>query len=283
MVLKGLLVLASGFIFIFSPGLPMRLISRYRPDYKKEGLYWGIVIWIIAFFIGTFIQNLARQIAAGGQASSQTGTQPFDLSSYLVGAILTTLLVQIGMRIYLKNQQKKDEDVISTGLALGFGIGMITQVFTGMSLIGAGAGMVFQTIGVKLSQGTVQTGTIETISNAGFFSLLIALLAMILYRIALLTISSVQGYLVAGSLQGKPARFWLGILVSVVFTWIILFVQLLLGEKNPGQLLGVTSVGISIISAVYYLLACFLGYQWLGNELHAPVVSGKSERRKNNG
>ena len=47
MILKGLLVVASGFIFIFSPGVPMKLISRYRPDYKKEGLYWGIGIWII--------------------------------------------------------------------------------------------------------------------------------------------------------------------------------------------------------------------------------------------
>jgi len=280
MILKGLLVVASGFIFIFSPGVPMKLISRYRPDYKKEGLYWGIGIWIIAFFLGTFIQSIARQIASGGQTNSQLSSQPFDLTSYLLGAIFTTFLVQIGMLIFLKNQQKKGEDVPSTGLALGFGIGLIAQIFTGMSLIGAGAGMVFQGVGVQLSAGSIQSNTMEIISNAGFFSLFIALLSMILYRVALLTISSVQGYLVASSLQSKPIRFLLGILVYVTFTWAILLLQLLLGEKNPGQLLGVTSAGISIVSIFYYSVAFFLGYRWLAKELRLPALKDNSKRSK---
>jgi len=266
MVLKGLLVLASGFIFIFSSGIPMRMISRFRPDYKKEGMYWGIGIWIIAFFVSTFLQNFLRQIITGGQSGSSTSILP-----YLLGAVLTTLLLQFGMMIYLKSERKKSGDIPSTGLALGFGIGLIAQIFTGMTLIGAGGGMIFQGAGMKLAEGTVQAGTIAMISSASFFSVLVGLISLILYRVALLTISSVQGYLVAGSLQGKSSRFWSGALVSVAFTWIIFLLQLLLGTENPGQILGITSPFISIISVVYYLLAFFLGYRWLANELQASV------------
>ncbi len=142
MVLKGLLVLASGFIFIFSSGIPMRMISRFRPDYKKEGMYWGIGIWIIAFFVSTFLQNFLRQIITGGQSGSSTSILP-----YLLGAVLTTLLLQFGMLIYLKSERKKGGDIPSTGLALGFGIGLIAQIFTGMTLIGAGGGMIFRVRG----------------------------------------------------------------------------------------------------------------------------------------
>lgn len=271
MVLKGLLVLASGFIFIFSSGIPMRMISRFRPDYKKEGMYWGIGIWIITFFVSTFLQNFFRQIATGGQNASTTSILP-----YLLGAALTTLLLQAGMLIYLRSEKKKGGDVSSTGLALGFGIGLIAQVFTGMTLIGAGGGMIFQGAGMKLAEGTVQAGTIALISSASFFGLLTALISMILYRVALLTISSVQGYLVADALLGKAARFWLGALVSIAFTWIIFLLQLVLGTENPGQILGITSPFISIISIIYYALAFFLGYRWLARELQA--AGGKKSK-----
>jgi hypothetical protein len=72
MVLKGLLVVASGFAFIFASGIPMRMISRFRPDYKKEAIYWGIGIWIIAFFVSNFIQSLAKQLFFGGQSSTDS-------------------------------------------------------------------------------------------------------------------------------------------------------------------------------------------------------------------
>ncbi len=96
MVFKGLLVVVSGFLFIFISGVPMRLIARFRPDYKKEGIYWGVLIWIAAFFISTFLQNLIRQIISGG-ANTDPITNPW---SFLLGAVLTTLFVQIGMLIF---------------------------------------------------------------------------------------------------------------------------------------------------------------------------------------
>lgn len=267
MVLKGLLAVVSGFAFIFSSGIPMRMISRFRPDYKKEGLYWGIGIWMLAFIISTFLQALARQFISGGPGILQVNAGESSLFPYLMVGIFKTLLLQIGMLIFLKSRLKKGEDISSDGLALGFGIGLIAQIFTGMTLIGAGAGLVFQGAGMQLAEGTVQAGAVAMIANTSLFSLLSALISMILYRVANLTVSSVQGYMVANSLVGRSSWFWLGILVTTTFTWGILFVQLALGQESPGQILGVTSPVISVLSSLYYLATFILGFRWLKKQL----------------
>jgi len=277
MVLKGLLVVASGFAFIFASGIPMRMLGRFRPDYKKDGLYWGIGIWIIAFFVSNFLQSLVKQIATHGEGQ-ESGWAP-----YLLGAVLTMLLLQIGMRIFLRKRAAQGEDIDSDGLALGFGIGVITQIFTGLSLIGAGAGLMFQGFGMQAVPGTVQSGTIEMISSANFLSLLAALLSMIFYRIALLTVSSVQGYLVAGALKGKAARFWSALLVATAFSWVIFFVQWALGTENPGQILGFTSPFISLVSIAYYAIVFYLGYRWLAGELGSAGGKKLKKGAKNYG
>ena len=275
MVFKGLLVVVSGFLFIFASGVPMRLIARFRPDYKREGIYWGVLIWIFAFFLSTFLQNLARQIVSGGVNNSPV-TSPWP---FLIGAIFTTLFVQIGMLIFLRNYRKKDEDVVSGGLALGFGIGLIAQVFTGMILITAGAGVLLQGFGVTLPFGNIQAATLELISKESLFGLIAALLSLILFRIALLTVSAAQGFLVAGSVLGKKLNFWFALLGFSAFTWLIFFLQMLLGEENPGQVsLGLTSPFTAIASAAYYLVVFILVYRWLSRELHLANKKGVKAR-----
>ena len=281
MIIKGLLVVASGFIFIFSPGIPMRLISQYKPDYKKDGLYWGIGIWIIVFFLSTFLQNFIRQIATGGQGTVEANASLSNLAPYLLGSVLTTLLLQAGMLIFLRNRTGKGEDIASDGLALGFGIGLITQIFTGMNLIGAGAGLIFGNSGIGSTLASVQSQMISSIAEVGTFSMVAVLLSMILYRVALLTISAVQGYLVSKSLrEGKKQYFYAGLCVYILFTWSILLLQLLLGENDPGQILGVTSPLTSIITSVLYLVFTFLGYKWLSNELEAVLCKKIQQKEK---
>lgn len=258
----------------------MRLISQHKPDYKKDGLYWGIAIWIIAFFISTFIQNLIRQIATGGQGTVETGASLSGLAPYLLGGIFTTLLLQLGMMIFLRNRAKKDEDIASDGLALGFGIGLITQVFTGMSLIGVGAGLIFGNSGIGSTLGSVQSMMLGTIADTGLFSMIVTLLSMILYRVALLTVSAIQGYLVSKTLQGRSIYFFSALIIYLLFSWSILILQLLLGEANPGQILGVTSLLTSIITTILYLLVTIFGYHWLSGELKASASKKSSKRRK---
>ena len=275
MVFKGLLVVVSGFLFIFASGIPMRLIARFRPDYKRDGIYWGVLIWIFAFFLSTFMQNLIRQIISGGVNNSPV-TSPWP---FLIGAVFTTLFVQIGMLIFLRNYRKKDEDVVSGGLALGFGIGLIAQVFTGMILITAGAGVLLQGFGVTLPFGNIQAATLELISKESLFGLIAALLSLILFRVALLTVSAAQGFLVAGSVLGKKLNFWFALLGYSAFTWIIFFLQMLLGEENPGQVsIGLTSPFTAVASAAYYLGVFIFVYRWLSRELNLANKKGVKAR-----
>ena len=278
MVFKGLLVVVSGFLFIFISGIPIRLIARFRPNYKKEGIYWGVLIWAIAFFLSTFLQNLIRQIVSGGIYKAPIAS-PWP---FLLGTVFTTLFVQIGMLIFLRNYRKKDEDVVSGGLALGFGIGLIAQVFTGMILITAGAGVLLQGFGVTLPFGNIQAATLELVSGESLFGLIAALLSLIFFRVALLTVSAAQGYLVAGSVLGKKWNFWFALLGYSAFTWIIFFLQMLLGEENLGQVsLGLTSPLTAVVSAAYYLAAFVLGYRWLSKELYSAdkkVIKVRSKK-----
>ena len=277
MVFKGLLVVISGFLFIFASGVPMRLIARFRPNYKREGIYWGVGIWIIVFFISTFMQNVIRKIVSGG-VNNEPITSPWP---FLLGAVLTTLFVQIGMLIFLKKYRKQGEEVISGGLALGFGIGLIAQVFTGMILITAGAGVLLQGFGVKLPVGIIQEVTLDLISKESLFGLIAALLSLILFRVALLTVCAAQGYLVADSMLGRKRLFWFALLGYSAFTWLVFLLQILLGEENPGQVsLGLTSPLTSIVSAAYYLAVCILGYRWLSGELHSTDKKAIKARSK---
>jgi hypothetical protein len=277
MVFKGLLVLLSGFLFIFSSGIPMRLISRYKPDYRREGLYWGVGIWIIAFLVSTFLQNLIRQIATGG---AQPAAQQSPLT-FLIGAVITTLLVQAGMLIYLNHHRKIESDLTSEGLALGFGIGLIAQVFTGMILIAAGVGVVFQGAGLNLNLGQIQSATIEVISGESLVELFFALLSLVFFRIALLTVTATQGYLVAKSITDRRIWFWAALLVYTAFTWVIFFLQKLLGDPNAGQVsLGMTSLLSSAVSAIYYIGIFLLGTRWLSGVLQTEVKKTGKKRRK---
>ena len=276
MILKGLLVVISGFVFIFSSGIPMSMISRHRPDYKREALYWGMGIWAITFFVSTFLQNLIKQIITGGQAAAGSSS----ILSYLTGDVVTILLLQLGMMIFLKNRLGKNGDIESDGLALGFGIGVIAHVFTGLSEIGVGFSMLFNKMGSSIAQGDAQAATIATITNASFSNLLVTSLSTIMFRVALLTVSATQGYLVASAIKRKNLRFWAGALLYLSLTWGALLLEFALGEENFGQILGVTSTLTSAIMLVFYSAVTYFTFRWLTNELQSSQPKNKSKRSK---
>ena len=106
MLLRALLVIASGFIFIFSPGLPMSLISRYSPEYKRDLVYWGIGVWLITLIPSLFIQSLIRQIFYQGQSVVSYTGQPKVYSITLINALISALFLGLGMLLVLKYKGK---------------------------------------------------------------------------------------------------------------------------------------------------------------------------------
>ena len=79
MFVRGLLIALSGFLFIFSPGLPMGLLTRRGPALKPDLIYWGIGLWLLMLLPSFFLQSLLRQavlnlIKNGLEVMSQGGT-----------------------------------------------------------------------------------------------------------------------------------------------------------------------------------------------------------------
>ena len=262
MLLRSLLVVVSGFIFIFSPGLPMNLISRYSPDYKRDLVYWGIGGWLVATVIALFTNNLIRIIVFDSENPAGYTGQPIDYIFIFAGSFISALFLGIVMLLILKFKHRKnpEHDVLANGLALGFGAGLVAQVFTGITLVGAGFQVMFGNTSSNI--------TVEAIANSNLGLLIANILTLILFRIALLAVSAVQGILTAKSMQEKKGRFWLGVLVAALFTSIILIVQLLMGQSIPGQVsVGFTSTPISIVTGIYYLLAFIAAYYWLVKNL----------------
>jgi len=276
-ILRGLLIAASGFLFIFSPGLPMSLLVRRSPSFNRDIVYWGIGAWLVALLPSLFLQSLLRQILQNSPMPRGLSGQPMDYALTLAGALLTAFFVAGGMYVVLRFKRIEATTLPPNGLALGFGVGLIAQVFTGLSLVGAGFRLMF---------GDASTETLVSLARVSYLNLMLALLALILFRPALLAVSAARGVLVARALYQRPPFFWLGVLVDAVFVWAILALQLALGSNNPGQvLIGGTDLPTSVVTIVYYLIAFGLAYRWLLAQIagwESEKVKGKGKRDAGN-
>jgi hypothetical protein len=273
--LRGLVVAVGGFLFIFSPGLPMRLLVRnLRSSAFNQGMiYWGVGVWLVALLPSLFLQSLLRQILQNGSTPRALSAQPMDYALTLAGAFITAFFVAGAMALVLRRKGQDDPPgrLAGNGMALGFGVGLIAQVFTGLSLVGAGFRLMF---------GDTSTETLAQLAQTSFPNLLLALLPLILFRPALLAVSAARGTLVARALRERAAFFWLAVLVEAAFVWAILALQLALGGENPGQILmGDTNALSSIVTSVYYLIAFGLAYRW---QL-AQITRWESEQMKGKG
>jgi hypothetical protein len=275
-LIRGVLIALSGFLFIFAPGVPMGLLRRYSRGLPREHLYWGMGIWLVVLIPAFFLQSLVRQFVQG--AGTPTGGfqgQPSDYGLTLVNALITALLLAGGMAIYLHRKKLSSDETDEAGLTLGFGVGLIAQVFTGLSLVGAGFRMAYGDTGAGLAD----------MAGAPMFDLILSLLALVLYRVALLTVCGAVGLLLARAVAGPLRLFWLAAGIHAAFHWLIIAAQLAIGFEDPGAiLLGRVSLLASGVAVVYYLAATALAYLWLRRSLTAaagrPAVAPAGGRRR---
>lgn len=269
MLLRGLAVAASGFLFIFSPGLPIGLLARRGLPLKRDLLYWGAGLWLVMLLPSLFIQSLLRQILWRGQGPGNISGQLVDYPFTLLAAFITAVIVQGAMLLLLRRKRLDSNALPSSGLSLGFGVGLIAQIFTGLSLVGAGFRLVY---------GDTSTPTLASLAQMGYLSLILGLLPLILFRPALLVVSAVQGVLVGRALRERAYFFWLAVLIGTLFTWLILALEMALGSQNPGQvLLGVTDPRTSLVAILYYGLAFGLAFRWLHGQI---TIWGKVSSKK---
>ena len=276
MLIRGVLIALSGFLFIFAPGVPMGLLRRFGRGFPRELLYWGMGIWMVALIPTYFLQSLVRQaVQGGGSIITAFQAEPATYALSLVNAVLAALLLVVGMAVYLRRKKLSEAERDEGGLTMGFGVGLIAQVFTGLSLVGAG---------FRLAYGDTADPGLRQLANSPMLDLLVGLLAMVLFRVALLTVSGVVGILIARSVGGSRRFFWLAAGIYAGFSWLIVAAQLAIGGENPGAILaGQASLLTSAVTVVYYLAAIALAYAWLQRTLTddtlATAPSARPSRR----
>jgi hypothetical protein len=267
-ILRGLLVVAGGLLFIFIPALPVGLLMREGRPLPRGLLYWGMLAWLVALVPALFVQSLIRQIAqGGGEARGLTGG-PSDLLFTLIGALLTAFTLQLAIYLVLRFKRVSEVEIVSGGMAVGFGVGLIFQVFAGLSLVGAGYRLLF---------GDVAGPTLGALAASPLLDLILGLVAMVLFRAAILAVSAAQGLLVARSLRGPGRWFWVAVALGAAFEWVLLVLQIALGSDAPGQIVaGQVSLPVAVVSAAYYLIAFGLAFRWLKRARPVALAGSKA-------
>ncbi len=276
MVLRGILVALSGFLFIFAPGVPMGMLRRFGRSFPREHLYWGMGIWLVSLLPTYFLQSLLRQAIQGPGAAAAAGIDlPSTALLSLVAPILAALIVVGGMLLYLRWKAPPADGRIEAGLTLGLGAGLIAQVFRGLDFVGGGMRLAYE--------GAGDPG-LAPLAHAPMLDLITALLAEILFRVAFLTVCGVVGILVARAAGDSPRSFWLAAACYAAFSMLIVVIQLAVGGGIPGATLaGQAGLITSAMSAVYFVVTAGLAYAWIRGRLLAAAaaapVPGKQARR----
>lgn len=274
MVLRGLLVAAAGFLFIFSPGLPMGLLARGKFPIERGVLLRGIGLWLAALLPALFIQSLLLQIFYPQHAAADLAGRPADYLLTLLSAFILALFVQLALLILLRRRKKEAENLLQDGMMLGFGVGLIAQVFNGLILVGAG---------FRLMYGDLSSPTLAAAAGLSMLDLLLGLAALVMFRPALLVVSAAQGLLVARAVSENWRYFWLAVAVDVTFAWAILGLKIALGGTQPGQVaLAESDRLISAVTLLYYILAFGIAYYWLAAMVEgwSRQADARSKRRK---
>lgn len=260
LILRGLLVAGAGFLFIFAPGLPMWLLQKTRTPLPRGLLYWGIGAWLLSQPLALFFKSLLRQIVLGPAAVELSG-RPVDYLFTLGSALLGAAIVMGVLTLVVRWRAPRGAERIQGGLTAGFGVGLIAQVFTGLHLVGAG---------FRLTFGQTEGATLGALAAAPWSALVFTLLALVLFRLALLTVSAAEGVLAARAAEGDWGAFGAGVALEAAFAWLLLALHMALGVPTPGQVLaGLDQAGASALSAGYFLIAFAGAFAWVRGAVFA--------------
>ncbi|HEC24088.1 MAG TPA: hypothetical protein ENI95_14335 [Chloroflexi bacterium] len=241
--LRGLITAIGGLAFIFLPGSLIALLSQRGVRYQRGMLLWGMAVLLVALLPATFLTSLARQIMLGAGAL----TRPFmPFLVVLLGSALTSLFVGGAMYALLRWRRIGPDELPGSGVSVGLGSGLLLKVFLGFALLGAGMRLLF---------GDTSTAELARIASQPWPELVAGLLALVVDRIAVVSVSAGMGLLAGRALLEKRLVWlWLAVAAGTVFNWVYAVIGLTLGDS---------SLIASLVAIGYEAVLIFLVVRWL--------------------
>jgi len=260
LILRGLIVALGGFVFIFLPGIFIAILTRRNLRFETNLLLWGMGILVVTLFPAIFLTSLLRMIIFGERAPEAGMLYVF----LFLGSLIAAIFLEGGKYLLLRWRQIPTAKLLSNGIMLGIGVGLLTNVYQGISLIGAG---------FRLVLGDTSTPDLIKIASQAWFDLIMGLVALNVYRIALVAISAALGGLVAYALiEGRQRWLWLAVLINAVSAW---------SYSAIGQALGNDSLVANIIVLLYQGVLAVLAMLWLMRQMSdAPRLPEKKRVSK---
>jgi len=174
-----------------------------------------------------------------------------------LGSLVAAIFLEGGKYLLLRLRQIPTAKLLGNGIMLGIGVSLLTNIYQGISMVGAG---------FRLVLGDTSTPDLAKIASQAWLDLILGLLALNVYRIALVAISAALGGLVAYALiNGRLRWLWLAVLINTVSAW---------SYSAIGQALGNDSLVANVIVLFYQGVLAVLAMLWLmrqvSDEPHPP-------------
>ena len=181
----------------------------------------------------------------------------------LLGSLMAAIFLEGGKYLFLRWRQISIDKLLGSGILLGLGVGLLTNIYQGISLVGAG---------FRLVLGDTSTPDLARIASQPWFDLVMGLFALNVYRIALVAMSAVLGGLVAHALvKGQQRWLWLAVIINTVYAWSYSAIGLALGNDN---------LIANVIVFIYQGILAALSLNWLIRQVSELPASPKQRDSK---
>lgn len=242
LILRGLIVALAGFSFIFLPGAIVSFPSRRGLHFEPNILLWGMGVLFVGLFPAYFLTSLLRMVLFGDRFPESTMLLAFSFLASLVAAVF----IEVGKYLVLRWRLIPPPRLLGSGIMLGIGVGLLTNVFQGISLVSAG---------FRLALGDHSAPDLAGIASQAWTDLILSLLALNIYRIAVVSLSAALGGLVAQALLRARLRWlWVAVLINAVAAW---------SYSAIGAGLGNDSLGAIVAALVYQGVVAGFALYWL--------------------
>lgn len=253
LIVRGLLLVTDGFIFVFMPAILLPMLLRRQPEVNRSFIWWGAGTFLVALLPALFLSSLARQVLQPGNHLAARALLA------LISALVSGVLI-VGAQYWLLRWRKPPMAVLPvTGLAVGLGVGIVTRIFTGFAHVGAGFRLLF---------GDTSTPELAALAAVPIGLFALKLLAELVNRAALLVVNGGLGYLVGRSLVGQRGWLPLAMLLYAAFDLILPLIQLGLAERE------------ALVNGIAILIEGAVGGITLHWLLRIPAVEIKSPKRR---